>query len=273
MQFLKRLLDFYIYSNVHVSFAAYCLTKITLLEFGLKENISPLFVFFATLVSYNFIRYYSISKINIAFANWIKSHKIYLFLLNLFSLIFLIPLTFNLKLESYLLLIPFALATFFYVVPFTSKNKNLRNTTGLKLFLITISWAGVTVLFPIINNDYLFTKDVWLVFFQRFIFLFAITIPFDIRDLNFDVPEIKTLPQIIGLNKSKYLGSILLLIFFISEIFSPSIFDNSVLITLLITILSLVLLNLSTESKNKYYTSFWVEAIPIFWFLIIVLLT
>ena len=273
MQFLKRLLDFYIYSNIHVSFAAYCLTKITLLEFGLKENISPLFIFFATLVSYNFIRYYNISKINTAFSNWIKSHKIHLILLNLISLIFLIILAFKLELEAYFLLIPFALATFFYVVPFTSKNKNLRNTTGLKLFLITISWAGVTVLFPIINNDYLFTKDVWLMFFQRFIFLFAITIPFDIRDLNFDIPEIKTLPQIIGSKKSKYFGSILLLVFFLSEFFSPSIFENSELITLLITVLSLVLLNLYTESKNKYYTSFWVEAIPIFWFLTIVLLT
>ena len=272
MQFIKRLLDFYIYSNIHVSIAAYCLTKITLLEFGLNENISPLFVFFATLVSYNFIRYYNILKINIVFAKWIKSNKLQLFLLNLVSLIFLIILIFKLQLQAYFILIPFALATFFYVVPFNSQNINLRNIAGLKLFLITISWAGVTVLFPIINNEYLFTKDVWLVFFQRFIFLFAITIPFDIRDLNFDIPEIRTLPQIIGLKKSKYLGSILLLIFFISEHFSFSIFKNSLLITSMITIISLVLLNLSTEHKSNYYTSFWVEAVPIFWLLIIFLL-
>ncbi|MCD6544919.1 MAG: hypothetical protein J7K34_10480 [Flavobacteriaceae bacterium] len=187
-------------------------------------------------------------------------------------MIFLIVLTLKLKYQALLFLIPFALATIFYVIPFTLQNKNLRDIAGLKLFLITISWAGVTVLFPIMNNDFLLTKDVWIIFFQRFLFLFAVTIPFDIRDLKYDTPEMKTIPQIIGVKKSKLLGSILLLVFYLLDFFRFSTFENSVLTTILITVLSLILLNLSTENKSKYYTSFWMESLPIIWFLLIVFL-
>ncbi len=243
-----------------------------MIEFGIQENISPLFALFATFISYNFIRYYDSSKIYITFTGWLKTHKIELFLLNLVSLIFLIVLTLKLRTEALFLLIPFTLATIFYVVPFTPQNKNLRDISGLKLILITISWAGVTVLFPIINNDYLLTKDVWVTFFQRFIFLFAVTIPFDIRDLKYDTPEKKTIPQIIGVKKSKLLGSFLLLIFYLLDFFRFSGFENSVIITALITVLSLILLNLSTENRSKYYTSFWTESLPILWFLLIVFL-
>ncbi len=268
MGLLKRFFDFYINSYIHVSIAAFCLTKITLLQFGITENISPLFVLFATLISYNFIRYYDSSKTYVSFIGWVKIHKMELFLLNLISLIFLIILTLKLKSKALLLLIPFALVTIFYVVPFTSKNKNLRDISGLKLFLITISWAGVTVLFPMINNNYLFTKDVWIIFFQRIIFLFAVTIPFDIRDLKYDTPEMKTIPQSIGIKKSKLLGSVLLLIFFLLDFTHFSVFEHSILTTSLITIISLVLLNFYTENINKYYTSFWMESLPIFWFLL-----
>ena len=272
MIFLKRFFEFYINSYIHVSIAAFCLTKITLIEFGIQENISPLFALFATFISYNFIRYYDSSKIYITFAGWLKTHKIELFLLNLVSLIFLIVLTLKLRTEALFLLIPFTLATIFYVVPFTPQNKNLRDISGLKLILITISWAGVTVLFPIMNNEYLLTKDVWIVFIQRVIFLFAVTIPFDIRDLKHDTPEMKTIPQIIGVKKSKLLGSFLLLIFYLLDFFRFSGFENSVIITALITVLSLILLNLSTENRSKYYTSFWMESLPILWFLLIVFL-
>ena len=272
MGLLKRVFDFYIDSYMHVSIAAFCLTKITLLEFGITENTSPLFVLFATFISYNFIRYYDILKGLTPFVSWMKSHKIELFLLNLISYIFLVIFALKLRYEALFFLIPFALATIFYVVPFTSHNKNLRNISGLKLFLIAISWAGVTVLFPIINNEYLLTKDVWFVFFQRFVFLFAVTIPFDIRDLTYDIPELKTLPQTIGLKKSKLLGSAFLLIFFISDFFRFSIFENSVTITSILTILSFVLLNIVNENRSKYYTSFWIEAIPLFWYLLIILI-
>lgn len=71
----------------------------------------------------------------------------------------------------------------------------LRNIPGLKLFLIAFSWAGITVLFPLIQNYMSIRITDWITFIQRFLFVLVITIPFDIRDINYDNNELKTLPQ------------------------------------------------------------------------------
>ena len=57
MQSLKRLFDFYINSSIHVALAVSSLVYITILEFHLKLDIEIiLFVFFATITGYNFVK-------------------------------------------------------------------------------------------------------------------------------------------------------------------------------------------------------------------------
>jgi hypothetical protein len=58
MRFLKKLLDFYIKSSIHVAFAVFCLVKITNFELQINEtNYYSLLVFFGTIVSYNLLKY------------------------------------------------------------------------------------------------------------------------------------------------------------------------------------------------------------------------
>jgi len=213
MSILKRVFEFYIHSNIHVSIAVFSLTKITLLEFGIYENTIPLFVLFATVVSYNFIRFYRIDEIHHLAADWIRSNRTGLILLLFIGLFILTILLFRIKFEDLLLLTPFLLATLFYVIPFSRKKINLRSIASLKLFLIAFTWAGITVLFPLAHHDINFSNHIWVLFIQRFLIIIGITIPFDIRDVNIDTPEIKTLPQTIGIKNSKYVGSIALLLF------------------------------------------------------------
>ncbi len=269
MVFLKRFFNFYIFSNLHVSVAAFCLTKLTLLMYHIDENKIPFFVFFATFISYNFIRFYNIDNIKSVTSVWIKSHKSLLISLNFISVLFLLKLTFDLNPKSYILMIPLILGTFFYSVPFLFLRKNLRDITGLKLFLITIIWSAVTVLLPLNNAEISFSSDVWLVFLQRFLFLFAITIPFDIRDIDFDDPKIKTLPQVVGVKNSKFLGSAALLLFFVIEFFKDIELMSSIVITLTISIVSFAFLIFSSNKQSKYYSSFWIETLPIVWFLLV----
>jgi len=266
--FLKRVFDFYINSNLHVSIAAFCLTKLTLFLYSVDENNIPFFVFFATLISYNFIRFYNIKTIKSNMSVWIKSNKQLLILINFISILFLIKLSFKLKTASYMILTPFIFATFFYSVPFLFKRKSLRNTTGLKLFLIAITWAGVTVLLPLKNAEISFSNDVWIIFVQRFLFLFAITISFDIRDVDFDTPEIKTIPQIFGVRKSKFIGIIALLLFLMMEFLKIAEIKNARMVLLVLTIVSILFLVFSKKKQSKYYSSFWIESLPILWFLL-----
>ena len=269
MSILKRLFSYYVFSNIHVSIAAFCLVKITLTDYEISDNTIPYFVLISTLVSYNFIRFYQIDDIDKSVSKWIISNKKSLILLNVVALMLLMVLTFKIKLADVLILIPFVFATVFYVVPLSKKKKNLRSIASLKLFLIAFSWAGITVLLPLIHHDISISLNGWVVFVQRFLIMIALAIPFDIRDFKFDKEEIRTLPQTIGVKKSKYLGSAVLLLFFALEFLRNSN-DPTLISAFIVTISSFLLLIFAKKDQNRNYTSFWVEAIPVYWYLIII---
>jgi hypothetical protein len=171
------------------------------------------------------------------------------------------------------LLIPFALATIFYSIPIYRTQTNLRGVTTLKLFLIAFTWAGVTVLIPLLQQEISFEQEVWIIFLQRFLFILAITIPFDLRDLNYDRIELKTLPQIIGTKKSKIVGIVAIIIFFNLEFLSKNCTKKSLFLTGIISMVTIISLYFSSENQSKYYSSFWVEGIPVLWFLLLFLQT
>ena len=141
--------------------------------------------------------------------------------------------------------------------------------TNLKLFLITITWSVATVLLPLKNTEISFSNEVWLIFTQRFLFLFAVTIPFDIRDVDFDNPDIKTIPQTLGIQKSKIIGVIALFLFFIIEFLRDLKTERTLLITMFITVVSMLFLIFSNKKQSQFYTSFWIESLPIVWFLLV----
>ncbi len=268
MQKIKNIINFYIFSNIHVALVAFCLTKITLLNVGISENATAWFVFFSTLVSYNLIRFLRIETIKKWFQEWFESNKKPLYILTAFSLLFLIYFTFQLRLKALFVLSPFSLFTLFYVFPI--KKYSLRNVAGLKLFLIAVSWAGITVLFPLVQN-YIMPRTVdYINFLQRFLFVVAVTIPFDIRDFDYDAKSLQTLPQQIGVEKSKFIGILFLLLFFFLEFFKSDLTSQNLLSILLITVVSSILLLKANINQSKYYSAFFVESIPILWFLLII---
>lgn len=262
---LKRIFDFYIFSNIHVALATFCLVKITLVSIGISENNTAWFVFFSTLLSYNIIRFLRLETIKSWYYIWISKNKKALYFLSLLSFFWLIYFSFQLRLKAILVLIPFTMATTFYVFPI--KKLSLRNVAGLKLFLIAFSWAGITVIFPLIQNYMTLQNSDWITFFQRFLFVIVITIPFDIRDVDYDSDTLKTLPQQFGISKTKIIGLLLLCIFFILEFFKT---ETSYITNTIIAILSAISLVKSTKKQSKYYSAFFVEALPIVWYLLVI---
>ena len=103
-------------------------------------------------------------------------------------------------------LFPFAVISLAYVLPVYKSQSGwlrLRDVPFIKIVLIALTWAFVTEGLPSILAT---SKMEFLPFFERFLFIFAITIPFDIRDLHFDHIRLKTIPQVFGVNKAKWLG-------------------------------------------------------------------
>ncbi len=260
---LKQLLDLYIFGNIHVAIAVFCLTKLTLFEVGISDNTAPLFVFFATIFSYNVIRFLRVGDIKSWFNLWFKENKIFLYGITFIATFFLVYFVFKIHFKALLVMFPFMMFTLLYTFPI--KNFSLREKSGLKLFLIAISWAGITVLFPLKQNYIQISPEDWLTFLHRFLFIFAITIPFDIRDLNYDAISMNTLPQRYGVVKSKQLAILAMFFSLILEFFKKPHQLNG---AFLITIISVAMILFSGENRNKYYTSFFIESLPIIWFVI-----
>ena len=69
-----------------------------------------------------------------------------------------------------------------YVLPLISQ-KRLRDLWGMKIVLISAVWAALPVL---IAFQVLLPLDSLLIYLEHFFFIFALTIPFDVRDIHLD---------------------------------------------------------------------------------------
>ena len=270
---VKKLLDFYINASVHVALSVYALTWITLIEYEIQYDESILyFNFFATITGYNFIKYFGLAKFHHrSLANWLKIIQIFSFI----CFWILCYYVFQLKVITWFYILVMGLITFFYAIPFLPKNvfldhnQNLRQISGLKIYVIAFVWAIVTVILPLVNNESNLNGDVLITAFQRFIFVLALMIPFEIRDLRYDSLKLSTIPQRFGIKRTKFSGMILLILFFISEYLKDDIRQDHLFIKLVVTMLTLLFVIFSKEDQNKYYSAFWVEGIPVFWLILI----
>jgi len=275
MQFLKKILDFYIFSNIHVAVAGFCITKITMIKYGIDQSYTPIFVGLSIIISYNFIRFYEIKTGRLNwFKSWYFEHRKELIILSGIASVFLGYILFftDFYLKSIFVLFPFAFMTLFYVVPLFKWRKvefSFRNFPSIKIFSIAVAWAGICVFFPLYEAKIELSFDVYLDFFQRIALLIAITIPFDIRDITSDSKELKTLPQVLGIFATKLIGTYLLFFILILEYFKKTSSFSEILIWVFILGLTGIFLWFSTPKRTRFYTAFWVESIPIIWCIIL----
>ena len=171
----------------------------------------------------------------------------------------------------------FGIVTFLYAIPilpkhlFIDKQKNLRSISGLKIYIIALVWTGVTVLLPLIDNQIELSLTVWLTSIQRFLIVMVLMLPFEIRDLNFDSLKLSTVPQNIGITGTKLLGVILLIIAFSMEFLISRNSEPKLWIHAIFMMVLAIMLMLSFQKQHRYYTTFWVEALPMFWLLLLLI--
>lgn len=263
---MKKLFRFYIQSSKHVALAVTTLTAVTYAEFDLTPDLWVLaFVYLGTVIGYNFVKYSGFGNTHhLSITGNIK-------LLRLFSgvaFLALIYVAFQVPKIIYYYAAVFGLITLLYAIPMF-RGKNMRMLRGWKIFVISAVWAGVTVCFPLASNDLLFQPAGIIEFISRFVFVIALTIPFEIRDLKYDENELGTLPQLMGVKESRSLGSGLLLAFITLQFVNPAIKGTELSLTALIAVITLWAIWKAKEDQHEYYASFWVESIPIVWYALI----
>lgn len=273
MRGLKIGLDFYINSSIHVALAVFALSWITLLQFDVSYDQNVLyFIFFASITGYNFVKFFGLAKFH--HRSLTKKLKA----IQIFSLSCFLAMCYyllQLELNTLIYVGVFGLATFLYAVPllpkkiFLDEQQNLRSIGGLKIYIIALVWSGVTVLLPLINANYGISHDVIITALQRFLFVFVLMLPFEIRDLSYDSLKLSTIPQTIGVKGTKILGLLLLAIFFISEYAKDNVDSGTLLNQLVITLIVSSFLIFSWKKQSKYYSAFWVESLPLWWLILL----
>ena len=261
----KLLFDYYINSSLHVSFCVICyIISINLIN-QIQVNWEDIaFVFFTTFFSYNFIKFNEhLTSINKPVSLLLKSF----FLKALISLVISLYLFFNLSSSKQIFVVIISIVTVLYTIPLIS-NYTLRDNPILKILTVAFCWTMLIVIFPFFGV----LDFVNIVYYSLLIFCLvtAQMIPFEIRDMLKDKDLVKTIIHNYGIKYSKNIGYFVLIIALLftmitGYLLENLVFKNSILIIILITA---ILVNFSSEKQNKYYSSFIVESVPIYWLIV-----
>lgn len=274
---LRKVLDFLIFSNVFIALCAVAQGLVTYHLLGVEPVPAILaLLFFATLTVYNFstlIQKASIHKRSVyRRVRWTFWHYRLIVSVTIIATLSLIPLFLFLSLSAKVFLIFLGLISIGYSLPlFSINNKKfgLRNIPGLKLFLIALVWSASTVTLPIIeiNEAHLLDvnfQDIILLSAKRFLFIAAITVPFDIRDFFQDkIYELKTIPTVFGERKAYLFCQFLLLAYLILLFIFNKGFDFDFLALTSTIILTGWLIFKSNWKKNEYYYFLFLDGMMI----------
>lgn len=269
MKTVLKIIDYYINSSIHVSIATSALGLITYFFANEPVNYNVIaFIFSATFTSYNFIKYWPYVISHYQLKNTLKS-IIFLVILALFYSIYLF-FTFNIKAQIIIFFVSFL--NVLYAIPITPHSNNFRNYGHIKIYIVSLCWAILTLLFPLYELNAEINIDVVIKLFQRFILTLSLILLFEINDLKLDPQHLKTVPQTLGINKTKYIVYLLGVVFYILDFLKIKNYQSQITINLILLAVLYTFTYFSNADKPRYYTLFGVESIPIIWYLLIIIL-
>ena len=272
-------IDPILFSNVFMSLCSVTQALVTFQLIGAKP-VYPLLIllFTSTLFIYNFSIFWGKPEHpeNSPFrrVRWFFKYYKAMVVITVACGISLVPLFFLISVKSQLLLILLSILSVSYSLPlFRSGNKKrfgLRNVPGIKSLMITAVWTLSCVALPIFeaqNSQFIHVSltDEAMLIAKRFLFIFALTIPFDIRDLFHDTSAgLKTIPVMFG-EKKAYLFCQLLLAGFmvLLFLFRDNGFNHDFFALGLTAILAGWLIFKSEWEKDEYYYFLYMDGVLI----------
>jgi len=185
---------------------------------------------------------------------------------------------------SYIQLLIFmgtSLLSLFYMMPFKLNRisiPGLRNNLYLKNIVLSLTWASATVLFPLSQTEFSSPgNEIVFLFFRRFFFIYALTVIYDLRDLESDKKAgMQTIALRFGEQVTK-LWSLAALAFFVLFVFiDPSLTstqNQTLPAGLIVSAVLAAVITLNTHHiRNKPYYSFVVDGAMILQFVLVLLL-
>lgn len=220
MIWIKKAVDFLLFSSFFIAFCAvsFCMETNVMLGLPLNSFSFYCFVFGATLVQYNV--HYLIKTRAAAGSErflWsVRNRKFHVLLFCLGCGLILFSF-FGFRIHHFYILVFLGLISALYSVPllpFPNK-KRIKDFGFTKIITLSLLWTLVTVWLPVAEFKY-DEKLYFFIFIKRFIFMFVLCLLFDIRDEKIDYEEgIQTIPVRLGKKRSYMLAYASLLIFVI----------------------------------------------------------
>lgn len=246
-------------------------------------------VFASTLAAYNYHRVPESSLAYYAHGSerhvWIRQNRnaliIILLVASTLAGLLIFPI---LDLRTLWWFVPAGLFSLLYVLPVLpigGKWTRLRDLPFVKTFIISAVWAVITVV-PASREALLLERIspevIWLMA-ERFIFLTAISIPFDFRDLTIDAQNnVKTFAGIWGFEKTLFNCRVLMVIFAVVALigFQLTLISGSTCFAMIVSAASTgwVISQIDEQSGEMIY-AFWLEGTMIdqfFWIFLLSLL-
>lgn len=214
-------MTFLVFSNLFIAVSAAAFAHASYYLLGAGPRASPVLalVFCATLVVYNLDRLSTASDEDAVDATerhrWVDRHRRLLVGLGIVATVGVVATLFFVPREILYALVPLGVASLGYSLPVVwgrSGPYRLKDIAGLKIFLIAFVWTGATAFLPAVElYDDPFRPAVAALCLERALFVFAITLPFDIRDMARDrAAGIWTIPLMIGRSRTRTLALTLL---------------------------------------------------------------
>ena len=272
-----------VFGNFWVATCASAMYAASVITLGEPFEWRWLFVVFAsTLAAYNYHRVPESSLVYYARGSerhvWIRQNRnaliIILLVASTLAGLLIFPI---LDLRTLWWFLPAGLFSLLYVMPILpigGKWTRLRDLPFVKTFIISAVWAVITVV-PASKEALLLERIspevVWLMA-ERFIFLTAISIPFDLRDLAIDAQNnVKTFAGIWGFEKTLFYCRVLMVIFAVVALigFQLTLISGSTCFAMIVSAASTgwVISQIDEQSGEMIY-AFWLEGTMIdqfFW--------
>ena len=213
-----KIINFILYGNF---FIALCAAAQTIQSFFFLENncfyphILPVFVWASTFFLYNIHKpiTYFLKKQLVDNQRFLKTKAFStpLSILTILAGLGCLFLFFQLKTKTQLSLSFAAILSLAYVIPIFGQ-KRLRDLPFIKIFTIAFVWAFVVIILPLQELGKTINTITIILFMEKAFFVFALTIPFDIRDVDWDAKtNVKTIPLSIGIQNAKSLAILCLI--------------------------------------------------------------
>lgn len=234
------------------------------------------FVFFSCLLVYNLtVFWYGKKGTGISGREqWKIDHQRLLRLLSLFAGMGVLAASCFLPLRMIFFLMHLGLLSMFYVVPvrFRGRRYSIRNIPLVKIFTLAYVWTAVTAGLPAIHSNVALDHKIILLFADRFLFIFALSIPFDIRDYQKDRAEgLLTIPGWIGIDEARMLAKILLLLFVAISVLINHLSYIS-LSCIICAFIAWVLIGRSDAHRHDFFYMIGIDGLLILHFLVLTLL-